>query len=180
MASLRTLRSFDKDNYNKIAAIKAFRTLSGLGLKDAKDAVEGAAKGIPYEFQINNTFSTAAKDTDVIMQLTQQGFTVGSANPELEVVLEGIKQGAILAAKAGDSEFARIILNALIEYDALEKNREDQRYADYEAAAARHHIAKVRDGEREQMQHDRETRHEEQEHLRNQQNVNMMFDDDEA
>lgn len=180
MASLRTTRGFNKNRYNKVKAIKAFRQLSSLGLKEAKDGVESAAIGIPYEFQLNNLSSTVDREGEALTSLTEEGFTIGSVSPQIEVILEATKQSAIMASKAGDSELARILLGVLIEFDTIEKRREDERYADYEAAANRRHIAKEREIEREKMQHEREMRHEEQNQMRNMENIAMMTDDGEA
>ncbi len=181
MATLRTTRKFNKNNYNKIIVIKAFRQISGVGLKEAKDGVESAAAGFPQEFKLQNLSTTIERESESITNMADEVFTIGSANPKIEVIIEATKQSAILATNEGDTELARILLGALIDFKAIEQRREDERYAENEAASNRRHIAKVRESEREKMQHERETRHDEQNHMRDQQNVNMMFsDDDEA
>lgn len=178
MATLRTTKGFNKRSYNKVAVIKAFRQLSNFGLKEAKDAVEAAAAGLPHEFILGNLASTIEREADAITTMTDEGFTIGSANPKIEVIIEATKQSAVLATNEGDSELARILLGVLIEFDAIENRRADERYADNEAAAERRHITKVREIEREKMQHEREMRHEEQHIIRQQQDINMLVEDD--
>jgi hypothetical protein len=181
MATLRTTRKFNKNNYNKIVVIKAYRQISGVGLKEAKDAVESAADGFPQEFKLQNISSTIESESESITNMADEGFTIGSANPKIEVIIEATKQSAILATNEGDAELARILLGVLIDFRAIEDRREDERYAENDAASDRRHIAKVRESEREKMQHEREIRHEEGHQFRNQQNVNMIVtNDDEA
>ncbi len=177
MATLRTTRKFNKNNYNKIIVIKAYRQISGVGLKEAKDAVESAADGFPQEFKLQHITSTIERESESITNMADEGFTIGSANPKIEVIIEATKQSAILATNEGDAELARILLGVLIDFRAIEDRREDERYAENDAATERRHVARVRENEREQMQHERETRYDEQGNLRNQ-NVNMMIGDD--
>ena len=72
MPTLRTTRNFDSD-YNKVAVIKAMRSLTGMGLKHAKDAVELAASGTPFQFETGVFMSDSIGEIEVI---SDNGFTV--------------------------------------------------------------------------------------------------------
>ena len=77
MPTLRTTRNFDPNNYNKVAVIKAMRSLTGLGLKEAKDAVELAAAGTPYQFTTAVFISDSLGEVEVV---DENGFTVTEVN----------------------------------------------------------------------------------------------------
>ncbi len=77
MPTLRTNRNFDPADYNKVAVIKAMRSLTGMGLKDAKDAVELAAAGTPFQFETGVFIADSLGEVEVI---DENGFTVTEVN----------------------------------------------------------------------------------------------------
>lgn len=82
---------------NKLEAIKQYRALTGLGLKEAKDAVEQMAAGqVAIQF---NTFSTASADADAdptrwaeIKALLQRGNKIEAIKRFREMTGVGLKE----------------------------------------------------------------------------------------
>lgn len=156
MTTFKRSRDFTVNNYNKVAVIKALRSVSGVGLKEAKDAVEAAADGIAFEF--NAPISTN-ENWDELQTMRTNGFTIAQANDRVTIILESIKQNAIFSTKDGDIDLARLLLNVLSDYEQIQKDREAAIIAESEARKEREHTDKIRRAEREKMQIDRELAH---------------------
>ena len=105
-------------NPNKVAAIKAVRAITGLGLKEAKDAVEEAMVG--HIVSINTSFNPYDTIHAAGLQdLSDMGFDLGDKKTKTAIVLESVKQAAILATKEDDYDLTRLLLNVLTEYDEI-------------------------------------------------------------
>lgn len=161
MTTFKRSRDFTVNNYNKVAVIKALRAVSGVGLKEAKDAVEQAADGIAFEF--NAPISTN-ENWDELQTMKTNGFTIAQANDRVTIILESIKQNAIFSTKDGDNDLARLLLNVLSDYEQIQNDREAAIIAESEARKEREHADKIRRAEREKMQIDRELAHSAQQH----------------
>jgi hypothetical protein len=159
MPTLRTTRNFDPSNYNKVAVIKAMRSLTGIGLKEAKDAVELAASGTPFQFETGVFISDSLGEVEVI---DENHFTVTEVNANVSIVLSSVKQSAIFSTKQGDNELGRLLLNVLIDFEQIQKNRDAEKRAAVDTMKEREYAEKVRRAEAEKLQHDREIRHGEQ------------------
>lgn len=158
MPTLRTTRNFDTD-YDKIAVIKAMRSLTGMGLKETKDAVELAAQGTPFKFSAGVFAVDGLGEIEVI---NKNGFTVTEVGANIAIVLESVKASAVFATNQGDNELARLLLNVLLDFEQIQKGRDEEQRAATIALKAREHDEKLRRDETERLQHGREMRHGEQ------------------
>lgn len=158
MATLRTTRNFNHP-YDKVKVIKALRAISGIGLKDAKDGVEMAADGTSFEFTCNAVVNHHVEELDTIRK---NGFTIAELDAKISIVLESVKQNAIFAAREGDNELSKLLLNVLINFEQVQQKREEDKAELVEARKVREQAEKIRHAEREQFQHEREMRHAEQ------------------
>lgn len=156
MATLRTTHNFNSQDYGKVAVIKALRSIGGIGLKEAKDGVELAAEGIPFEF----TTTTILRDRyDEMEVFKEHGFILAELDSKTSIVLESVKQSVVFATKEGDNELARLLLNVLMDYDQILKDRDVERAEEAEARKIRDQAEKARQAEREKFQHEREMQH---------------------
>lgn len=129
------------------------------GFKETKDGVEQAADGVPYEFTNNVSHDGS---WDQIEAIKENGFILGEVGIGIEIVLESIKQNAVFATNQGDNELARLLVNVLIDYEQIQKERDTERRVSAEAKKDRLLSDKVRQAEVEKLQHEREVRHGEQ------------------
>jgi succinyl-CoA synthetase alpha subunit len=99
--------------HNKVRAIKGLRKLSGLGLKEAKDFVEGVeSKDQPVVAQ----FTPAVEGFDLqdaINMLAEGGVRVTRMSGEREDVLGKINAAAVDAVKATEYELAEQLIEVL-------------------------------------------------------------------
>ena len=98
---------------NKVAAIKAIRTLTGLGLKEAKDASE---RGGPQEYEINPSIFTnyanpVAEIENQYRILRNEGVQVGGS---VHLLLAELRDLAREALKQGEDELADEILQLVL------------------------------------------------------------------
>jgi hypothetical protein len=94
---------------NKVAAIKAIRSLSGLGLKEAKDVSEGYY-GTHYDIQVLR--GLAATDYDSMCRtLISEGFGVTGSVAHF---LQELRELATEALAAGEDELANEILQLVL------------------------------------------------------------------
>jgi len=159
MPTLRTTRNFDPADYNKVAVIKAMRSLTGMGLKDAKDAVELAASGTPFQFETGVFIADSLGEVEVI---DEHGFTVTEVNANVSIALSSVKECAVFATNQGDNELGRLLLNVLIDFEQIQKERDAEKRAAADTMKEREHAEKIRRADAEKLQHDRELRHGEQ------------------
>lgn len=89
-----------KEDAQKVTAIKATRTLTGLGLKEAKEIID------------NSYFSTSTADTSVTLTdsefnrsvntLRNAGFNVTLDNGQYEIYVEQLREMTSMATLKGD------------------------------------------------------------------------------
>lgn len=149
MSNLRITRVFDRNKYNKVACIKAYRFLTNQGLKEAKDAIENIIDGKNVNFDIAPNLDPS-KFSEQIEVLESNGFTLKNNDHQIEIILEATKQSAIMAINAGDSDLASILLNSLKKYENVLEEREARRIKEYEEKQ-----------ERDLRHRERQERHEE-------------------
>lgn len=96
--------------HNKVAAIKAIRSLTGLGLKEAKDASE--RPGVSQTFPIANlgtmVFSFFEEQCRI---LRAEGFEVGEP---VTKILGELRRLGMEALKSGEDELAAEILQLVL------------------------------------------------------------------
>lgn len=105
------------DGYNKVACIKAFREITRLGLKEAKDAVELAAGG--GVFVLPERMSTVNCDEQIDM-LNANGLTITGDATKVEFILRSLRANAKMAIDIEENNLAILILDTL---DRFEDNR---------------------------------------------------------
>lgn len=107
--------------FNKVAVIKTIRTLTGLGLKEAKDASE--IIGTPQTLKINPGLYANYANPDVEIEnhfrfLRTEGIQVGGS---IHILLEDLRKLAAKALEQGEDEMANEILQLVL----LEKLRQN-------------------------------------------------------
>jgi len=98
---------------NKVAAIKAIRMLTGLGLKEAKDASE---MGGPQTFTLyHSNFSSYGNPDSMIEEqfriLRTEGVEVGEP---VHKILQSLRELGAKALQLGEDEFANEILQLVL------------------------------------------------------------------
>lgn len=158
MAHLRKGRNFNPDRYNKVATIKAVRSATGVGLKDAKDAVEDAVNsGLVIKMEIARNIAPTVLD-DAIHTIEDNGLVLSHTSQKIDIVLESMKQSAILAAKEDEYELSKLIMNVLLEYEKIENRREVARVERVEQEAIRKHNERTRQEKEAQYEHNQQIR----------------------
>lgn len=105
----------DCDN-NKVMSIKAWRSLTGLGLKEAKDQVEAMLGGEKIDANILNKLSSREVDEQISL-LRENGIITSDATYRV-LLLAGLKQSVSVALSEGDYELASDIIEVLKKHDA--------------------------------------------------------------
>ncbi len=104
-------------NYNKVACIKAFRHITGLDLKEAKDAVELAASGEAFLLPGRKT---PVNCDDQISILKANGLMITGNADAIEFILRSMKANAKMAIDCDENNLAILIIDVL---DRFEENR---------------------------------------------------------
>lgn len=106
--------------YNKVVVIKALRSLTGLGLKEAKDAIEAMVDnaGRPHLIEVTTTLSmNELLRCDEIKTLADGGFTPTNITTKRAVILGAIRSAAKMAINEKEHELAIALTNVLKEHD---------------------------------------------------------------
>lgn len=87
--------------WNKVGAIKAVRSLTSYGLKEAKDAVEAAVGGI-FEFEVSTNLSEQEVSRS-LNDLRASGMTVtGASDEKRKLIIGTLRELAIFATTNGE------------------------------------------------------------------------------
>lgn len=168
MSKLRLTREGMPQDFNKVSAIKALRQLSGVGLKEAKDAVEAVMTG-----EIVDLGTTAPRgeyaDYDSLRNLTAQGFEFLNGKGKIPFVIEAIKESAKLAADEEDEELAMLLLDVIKQHNENCERREREAEEYRELAKQRSHADRMRREELDAVREQQEQRFQAAE-LRSQEN----------
>lgn len=101
---------------NKVACIKAWRQISGLGLKEAKDAVEAVMENQPQVIEIVNK-----PDENVMRECLQvlraEGMLVVTQSPVRDIALRAVETSAKLALENHEYDLAIDLTNILKKYN---------------------------------------------------------------
>lgn len=103
---------------NKVGAIKALREFNGMGLKDAKDAVESVRVGVPKTFRANYDI-LAPLFNDIVNRFKLAGFTVDviqESNEARRTIGEEIHKLVTFATLSGQYDMARALLDVADAY----------------------------------------------------------------
>jgi hypothetical protein len=102
-------------HYNKVACIKAIRYLTGMGLKDAKDASE--RPGVDQFFSIDNITPEVREEQYRILRA--DGYEIG---PGVHKLIEELRKLGSQALMQGEDEFANEILQLVLAEKLRRKN----------------------------------------------------------
>lgn len=150
MAYLTRNKNFEANGHNRVPPIKAVRSITGLGLKEAKDAVESVMAGATVE--LNHVFIDKhdAMQVQAINELAGMGYDLRDRSQKSDVILESVKQCAVLATKEDDYELARLLLNVLTDYERIVEARKDEIIEAARVASEEQHKEAMRRYERDQ------------------------------
>ena len=113
MADLIRMSGAMPQDYNKVASIKALRTITMLSLKDAKDAVEMAADGGLYTIP-TGTPSLEFKEEMGI--LNSNGLMITGSDDKVSFILKSLRANAKMAVDAEEHNLAILIIDTLQHY----------------------------------------------------------------
>lgn len=102
------------EGYNKVACIKAFRRITGLDLKDAKDAVEIAAGG--DAFVLRDKIVPRDCDDEIAI-LKANGLLITGSADKVQFILRSMKANAKMAIDCDENNLAILILDMLERFD---------------------------------------------------------------
>lgn len=104
---------------NKVSAIKAARTLFGLGLKEAKDAIEEVMNKGVSEFEIHpaNAPKHLDKMSPEMLTLMGEGIQIGGIETKKSAVIEALRSSAKVAMSDREYDLAISIIGVLKEHD---------------------------------------------------------------
>ena len=118
MVKFRVTMANGAECHNKVAAIKAWRQLSGLGLKEAKDAVESVMHGDCLVLQLNFPFQNDPKSAESLETLRREGMIVSSGGTHRHVVLRAIKSSARIALDNSEYDLAKDLIDVLERHES--------------------------------------------------------------
>lgn len=114
--------TFPVNHSNKVSVIKALRCLTGMGLKEAKDASEVPNSPMSFEIKLPYGTSPASQYIDEqIRVLRLNGCIVGSTVHKL---LQGLRDLAADALAQGEDELANEIMQLVLAEKLRRKNEE--------------------------------------------------------
>jgi hypothetical protein len=105
---------------NKLAAIKALRSFTGLGLKDAKDAVEDVMDGHNLDVPVNgNLIDNHGKlvARDELAALRENGIHVSLGGTKREAVIGATRSAAKIAIEDCQYDLAIDLIKVLRDHD---------------------------------------------------------------
>ena len=103
---------------NKVAAIKAFRFLSGAGLKEAKDSVEAVMAGNRVEWDIHpSAMVDGSRPSEPVRTLMSEGIGVSGVATKRNAILLSTASAAKIAIDDKDYELAISLIKVLKEHD---------------------------------------------------------------
>jgi hypothetical protein len=150
MAYLTRNKYFEAEGHNKVPPIKALRSITRLGLKEAKDAVEAVIAGGTVELDHVFIDKHDAMQVREINDLAGMGYDLRDRTQKSDIILESVKQSAVLATNENDYELAKLLLNVLTEYERIVEARKDEIIEAARVASEEQHKEAMRRYERDQ------------------------------
>jgi hypothetical protein len=162
MSRLRILKTGMPEDFQKVPAIKAVRQLSGLGLKEAKDAVEEAMTGTVVVIEDKRPHDPSAPAMyDASENLRAQGMILQVGTSKTEFIVQAIRESAKLAADEDETELAILLLDALRKHEINVAAREESWKETQEQDRVRAHAEKLRREEQDAIRDAQEKRFQE-------------------
>ena len=161
MARLRISKQGMPDSFNKVAAIKAVRLLTGIGLKEAKDTVEEAMTGVIVEIDDSSAIQrelTTANTHEAIENLRAQGMELQNGTTKIEFILQAVKESAKLATDEKETDLAILLLGVISQHEANVFAKEEQYKLMQEENRIRAHAERMRREEADALREKQEER----------------------
>ncbi len=114
MAKLCRMPGGTPSNDQKVACIKAIRKITGLGLKEAKDAVELAMSGGAYVLPCKTAPSHCDAEIEV---LNANGLMITGNATKVEFILRSMRANAKMAIDCKENNLAILIIDALDRFE---------------------------------------------------------------
>lgn len=153
MSRLRIGSRGPSKNPNKVAAIKAIRYITGVGLKDAKDWIESARDGDVIDLKYYPENRKQTDESRVQYEILQgEGYEIINNNTKIDIILEATKQSAKMAIDEGENELATLLLDVINRHEENCQLKLDQEIREAEEEIDRKHRKKMRDIELETQQ----------------------------
>lgn len=175
MAKLRLSNGTVRDGFNKVAAIKALRQLTGVGLKEAKDVVEKAMTGALVDLSPSVPNESLVSVQESYRVLAAQGLELIQDGKKVEFIIAAIKESAKLAADEEEEALAILLLDVIRQHKENCAAAARIEEADRELARGRSHAERVRREDIAELREQQERRWE-NENRRSQKNAPMMDD----
>lgn len=144
MSKLRLTHSGQPEGFQKIPAIKALRQLSGIGLKEAKDAVEAAMLGELVDLSDMMPAESLTSSNEAHRILGEQGFEFVRGSTKTEFIIASIKECAKLATDEEDEELAILLLEVIRQHKENSERKEQEEEVLREFARERNHAERIR------------------------------------
>lgn len=151
MSRLRMLPEGKPEKFNKVACIKAVRGLVGLGLKDAKAAVESAMDGCIITFDNIKPRVSTHVDQWAHDSLKENGMELITGTSKLEFIIEAVKEAAKIATDEGEEELAILLLGTIKQHKQNQLDKEAQYKTDLELQRQRLHAERIRTEKEENL-----------------------------
>ena len=162
MSRLRTTKRGMPHDFNKVAAIKAVRQLAGIGLKEAKDAVEEAMTGIVVVIEdVRPHDPSAPAMYDASESLRAQGMELSSGTTKTQFIVQAVRESAKLAADEEETDLAILLLDALKQHEVNVAEKEERYLEAQEQNKIRAHAERMRREEQDVVREAQEVRFQE-------------------
>ena len=159
MSRLRISKHGMPQDYNKVASIKAVRQLCGIGLKEAKDAVEEAMTGTVVAItDLTPHASSQMSNHDAHESLRAQGMILQAGTSKTEFIIQAVRESAKLAADEEETELSILLLDALRQHEINVDAREERWKETQEKDRVRAHAEQIRKEEQDAIRDQREVR----------------------
>ena len=103
---------------NKVACIKAFRNLTGVGLKEAKDAIEDVMAGNTIREDVRPTMLENGPRGECFDTLRNNNIAIGGVTTKRDIVLEAVRTGITIALADKEHDLASDLIAVLKKHDA--------------------------------------------------------------
>jgi hypothetical protein len=159
MSRLRISKNGMSENFNKVAVIKAVRQLTGIGLKEAKDAVEEAMTGTVVIIKDGTPHdSTIASNYDSHDGIHDNGMELLFGTSKTQFIVQAIRESAKMAADEEENELAILLLDVLRQHEANEIVKEERYRETQEQNRIRAHGERMRREEQDSIREAQEER----------------------
>jgi len=174
MSRLRISKNGMHEDFNKVAAIKAVRQLCGIGLKEAKDAVEEAMTGtVVVIADLTPHSSSQMSSQDAHENLRAQGMELLRGTSKTEFIVQAIRESAKLAADEEENNLAILLLDVLRQHEIDVAEKEENWRIAQEQNKMRAHNEKVRREEQDKIRDQQERRFQESRKRKHDEEVNI-------